>query len=70
MYEILKKVEEDQLKKSYMNLEMKGSSSIIIGWRGQDGAKVHQIGQGRREIPFYVFSGSCLLYTSDAADDC
>lgn len=77
MYEILKKVEEDQLKKSYMNLEMKGSSSIMTGGRGQDGQKFSSFNReekfhfmalvrcgssGRMEENGECFEFSCLAW--------
>ena len=50
-----KKAEEDQSKKSCMVFEMKGNSSIVTGGRGQNGADVCEICQGRREGPLYGY---------------
>ena len=52
-----KKAEEDQSKKSCMIFEMKDNSSIVTGRRGQNGANVCKICQGRRDVPLY---GCCF----------
>ena len=48
-----KKAEEDQSKKSCIIFEMKGNSTIVMGGRGQNGANVCKICQGRREVLLY-----------------